>query len=152
MARSERAPDNEGENVAKQAVKTTMVVLGIAVLAAGCGGSTKSIADVQACLKKVEGMTVEKAPAKDSGVEEGVFATTDLTKGGKGDFTMAMAANVKSEKDVKTFQEQSKEFAGTDKTDKTFAVETGVDGKYVWVAGGAKDSETYKASLDCVKV
>lgn len=128
-----------------------LAVCGATMVAAGCGGGTKSIADVQSCLKGVKGLTVDKAPASDKGVDEGVFATTDLSKGAEGDFTMAMAAVVKADKDVKTFQDQSKEFAAADKSDKKFAVKTGVDGKYVWVVGGASDSDTFKEARDCVE-
>ena len=121
----------------------------VAFVAAGCGSDGKDIADVKACLKKA-GLTVEELD-KDKDVKSGVFASTDLSKVEDGEFTFAMAAHVTSDKAITEFKKESEDFrkssGATDKLD----FETGVDGKYAWVAGGAKSTKDYKDARACVK-
>lgn len=119
------------------------------LLASGCGAEGRDIADVKACLGKVD-LKVENLP-KDKDVETGVFATTDLAKVKEEEFTFALAAHVKSEKAVSQFQDESKAFSKTAGADKKLDFETGVDGKYVWVAGGAKSTKDFKDARACVK-
>lgn len=119
------------------------------LVATGCGAEGKDIKDVKACLGKVK-LKTEDLP-KDKDVETGVFATTDLAKVKEEEFTFALAAHVKSEDAVKQFQDESKAFSKTAGTDKKLDFETGVDGRYVWVAGGAKDTDDFKDARACVK-
>lgn len=138
-----------------------LMVLTATLVAAGCGGSSgKDIASVKSCLKDLK-LSVEEAPDTDNDVKEGVFATTDLTAlaadGGKDaakapeEFTFAMAAHVKDASKVKDFQKESEEFAKTASSDGKLEFETGVDGTYVWVAGGAKGSAAFDDARGCVK-
>lgn len=126
-----------------------IVLLFAAAFVAGCGEDGKTVKDVRSCLSGLE-LTVEALP-KDSSVSSGVFATTDLTKVDKEEFTFALAAHVKSDKAVKQFQDESEEFAKSAGADQKLDFETGVDGRYVWVAGGAKDTDDFKAARGCVK-
>lgn len=119
------------------------------LVATGCGSEGKEMSDVKACLKNAK-LTVEDLP-KDTDVETGVFATTDLTKVEDEEFTFALAAHVKSEKAVKSFQDKSTEFSETAGADQKLDFETGTDGRYVWVAGGAKDTDDFTDARACVK-
>ena len=119
------------------------------LVASGCGAEGKEIADVKSCLSKAK-LKAEDLP-KDKDVETGVFATTDLAKVEDEEFTFALAAHVKSEEAVKQFQQESKEFSKTAGADQKLDFETGVDGTYVWVAGGAKDTDDFKDARACVE-
>jgi hypothetical protein len=119
------------------------------LIAAGCGSGTPDIAETRTCLEKLN-LTVEDPPAKDNEVKEGVFATTDLTKAAEGEFTFAMAAIVKDEGSVKTFEDEAKKLADAIAEDDKIKVETGTDGTYVWVAGGA-DDKAIKSVRGCVE-
>lgn len=127
-----------------------LVVLTVSLLAAGCGGPT--IKDVRSCLKGLD-MTVEDPPAKDTDVKDGVFASTDLTKGKPSDITIALAAEAKSDKAVKKFRKESESFADAlDNGDgPKMSVESGTDGRYVWVVMGSKKQKLYGKARDCVK-
>lgn len=120
-----------------------------ALVAAGCGTDGKEIDDVTSCLKDAK-LTVEDLP-KDKDVTEGVFATTDLTKVEDAEFTFALAAHVKTDAAVTNFQDESKKFADTAGADQKLDFETGVDGRYVWVAGGAKDTDDFTDARACVE-
>lgn len=135
-----------------------MVVLFAALLATGCGGDGggdgKDITDVRACLKKLD-LKVEAPPQDDKDVEDGVFATTDLTKGEPTDLTVALAAVAKSDKAVERFQKESEDFSktlsvGNGKAGE-LSVESDSDGRYVWVVAGAKDNDTFTDARGCVK-
>ena len=104
---------------------------------------------MKACLKDAK-LTVEDLP-KDKDVKSGVFATTDLTKVEDEEFTFALAAHVKTDDAVKNFQDESTKFAETAGADQKLDFETGVDGRYVWVAGGAKDTDDFKDARACVE-
>jgi hypothetical protein len=150
--------------VVKQASAWMMVLLGCALLAAGCGGTDdgRDIASVRACLEGL-GLNVEAPPADDEDVEEGVFATTDLSAAsGPGDgenegeaaeaeFTFALAAIVTSEEARTRFREESSQFAETTDQDGRLSFESGSEGNYVWVAGGERDSDQFDEVLGCVK-
>lgn len=125
------------------------MLLPIMLVVGGCGADGKDIQEVKACLKGAN-LTVEELP-KDTDVTTGVFATTDLTKVEDEEFTFALAAHVKSDEAVKNFQKESTEFATTAGADKKLDFETGVDGRYVWVAGGAKDTDDFKDARACVE-
>ena len=119
------------------------------LVATGCGADGKEMQDVKACLKDAK-LTVEDLP-KDKDVKSGVFATTDLTKVEDEEFTFALAAHVKTDDAVKNFQDESTKFAETAGADQKLDFETGVDGRYVWVAGGAKDTDDFKDARACVE-
>ena len=139
------------------------VILVAALVASGCGGSGKDIADVQSCLKKLE-LDVQKLPA-DKDVESGVFATSKLPgaapivpaadKGDDGaatdEFTFALAAHVKSDKAVDQFQKDSEEFGKASSTDDKLDVRSGSDARYVWVVGGDSSTDSFKDAKDCVE-
>lgn len=131
--------------------RTSIVILPLIAMlvAAGCGADGKEMKDVKACLKDAK-LTVEDLP-KDKDVTTGVFGTTDLTKVEDEEFTFALAAHVKSDEAVKNFQDESKKFAETAGADQKLDFETGVHGRYVWVAGGAKDTDDFKDARSCVK-
>jgi hypothetical protein len=133
----------------KRIARTIVLSCSVALLAAGCGSEGKEIEDVKSCLAEVK-LTVEDLP-KDKDVTSGVFATTDLTKVEDEEFTFALAAHVKSDGAVKQFQDESKDFSKTAGADQKLDFETGVDGRYVWVAGGAKDTDDYKDARACVE-
>lgn len=124
----------------------------LVLLAAGCGGgSGKEISEVRACLDDLE-LTVEGPQEKDKDiVEEGVFASTDLTKAADGEFAFALAAIVKDDDAIKKFQKDSEAFSRTAEEDEKLDFQTGVDGKYVWVAGGSTEDDTYADARKCVK-
>ena len=124
-------------------------VLATALFAAGCGSDGKDIADVKSCLKDAK-LKVEDLK-EDKDVKSGVFASTDLTKVEDGEFTFAMAAHVTSESAIKEFKKESEAFRKTSGAEDKLDFETGVDGKYAWVAGGAKDTDDYKDARACVK-
>ncbi|MCW2927452.1 MAG: hypothetical protein JWM86_1420 [Thermoleophilia bacterium] len=126
------------------------LVLVTAVFAAGCG--TPDIKEVRSCLKGLD-MTVEDPPAKDKEVSEGVFGSTDLTKGTPEDITIALAAVAKSDKAVKDFRKESTSFADELESGDgpKLDVESGTSGRYVWVVMGSKKQDTYGKAKDCVK-
>lgn len=117
-----------------------------ALIASGCAGGAKSIKDVKSCLKKVGGMKLESAEKNRKEVKEGVFASHFDTKDPT-NVLVAIAADVKSSKDVKKF---NKEVKAASKQDKKMKVSSGSDGTYVWMVAGKKGSKFTKAE-DCVK-
>ncbi len=125
------------------------VVLLASIVAAGCGSEGKDIADVTACLKEAKLVVEPIDPQKDKDVESGVFATTDFSKLDDPDFRFAMAAHVTSEAAIERFQKKSSEFAKEAGDDIDFT--TGVDGRYAWVAGGAKGNDDIPTIRECVK-
>ncbi len=128
-----------------------MAIVAVAALATtGCGSSGKDLADVKPCLTKL-GMKVESSPKSDSDVRKGLFAATDITDSNVKDFTFVMAAYVKNEDRIKEFKEKSETFAKDAASDGKLKVESGVDGDYVWVVGGAKGGEVFDDARDCVK-
>jgi hypothetical protein len=134
---------------ARFAVPVLLVSSSLLVLAGCGGGGTPDIAEVRTCLEKLD-LKVEDPPAKDNEVEEGVFATTDLATAAEGEFTFAMAAIVKDEGSVKTFQDEAKKLTDAIAEDDKIKVETGTDGTYVWVAGGAEE-QAIKDVRGCVE-
>jgi hypothetical protein len=129
----------------------SLVLLFIATaVAAGCSAGRKDIPEVRSCLKDA-GMEVSKFPKKEKSVEEGVFATTDLSKGDQARLTLAVAAYVKSEKTVDKFQKDVKDFSKALSVGKQkLVIDSGTDGKYVWVVTGASEDKVYKDALACV--
>jgi hypothetical protein len=134
-----------------------LMVLTATIVAAGCGSDGKDIESVTSCLEGLK-LSVEASPDDDKDVEEGVFATTDLAAlaskdAGKepDEFTFAMAAHVKDVSKVEDFQKESEEFAKTASADGKLEFKTGTDGTYVWVAGGAKGSDSFKDARGCVE-
>lgn len=130
---------------------TIALVAVLALAVAGCGGGTKDIAEVQACLEKA-GMSVDPVEKGDEKVSEGVFATTDLSKGGD-DLTLAVAAIVKSEETVDEFEQDTKEFSKSLSVgEQKLKIDSGTEGRYVWVVTGAtKDDSVYDKARDCVQ-
>lgn len=141
-----------------RAIVTVATIGALAVLAAGCGGSSTSIPDVKTCLEKLD-LNVEASPKDDKDVKEGVFATTDLSAGLTGgskdtsgqEFTFALAAIVKDQDSVKAFEKKSTEFAKSASSDGKLEFESGTDGDYVWVAGGEQGSDAFDDVKACVK-
>lgn len=131
--------------------RTTCAVLAVAALvAAGCGGGTKDIAEVEKCLKDA-GFQVEAFTKEDKKVSDGVFATTDLTKGDRDNFAFAVAATVKSEDTVDEFQKDTEEFSKTLSVgEQKLKIDSGTEDKYVWVVGGAKQDDLYDKARSCV--
>jgi hypothetical protein len=119
-------------------------------VAAGCGSSSKDIGEVRSCLKDA-GMKVSKFPEKEQQVDEGVFATTDLSKGTQSKLTLAIAAYVKSEKTVDKFQKDVKDFSkALSVGEQKLVIDSDVDGRYVWVVTGASEDKVYKDAIACV--
>ena len=119
-------------------------------VAAGCGSSEKDISEVRSCLKDA-GMKVSKFPEKEQNVEDGVFATTDLSQGTQSKLTLAIAAYVKSEKTVDKFQKDVKDFSkALSVGEQKLIIDSDVDGKYVWVVTGASEDKVYKDAIACV--
>ena len=135
--------------------RTTIVIAAAALLAAGCGG-TPDIDEVSGCLEGL-GLTVEPANEDDPQVETGVFATTDLAGASQdpesdaAEFTFALAAVVKDEDSIDTFEDQSREFAESASEGGKLEFESGTDGRYVWVAGGEQGSDAFDDAKDCVQ-
>ena len=127
-----------------------LLALSLAVLLAGCAGGEREIADVRSCLKEA-GMKAVPFDKQEDDVEEGVLATTDLSKGDQQRFTLAVAAYVKSEKTVKKFQEDVRSFTkALSVGDQKLVIDSDVDGRYVWVVTGKREDKVYKAAVDCV--
>lgn len=119
---------------------------------AGAGATTEEdIAAVRSCLTEAK-LKVEAFSEEDKKVTEGVFATTDLSKGDRKEFTFAIAALVESEKTVEEFERDTKEFSETlSMGEQKLVVDSGTEGRYVWVVGGASKDATYEAAHDCVQ-
>lgn len=130
--------------------RTIALVLLASFVAAGCAGAAKNVSDVRSCLKRA-GMKVSKFPAREKQVDEGVFATTDLTTGNQARFTLAVAAYVKSEKTVDKFQKDVKDFSkALSVGEQKLVIDSDVDGRYVWVVTGASEDKVYKDAIACV--
>lgn len=131
--------------------RSCVFVLIAAVVAAGCSAGAKEISDVRSCLKDA-GMKVEAFDKSEQQVKEGVFATTDLSKGDHDTFTLAVAAYVKSAKTVDEFQDDVKEFSDALSVGKRkLVIDSDVDDDYVWVVTGVKEDKVFKAAVDCVR-
>lgn len=132
-------------------IATIAAALAGALVVAGCAGSgEKDIAEVEACLQDA-GLKVEAFNERDKKVEEGVFATTDLTKGDRDEFAFAVAARVKSEETVEEFQKDTEEFSKTLSVgEQKLRIDSGAEDRYVWVVGGAKQDGAYDEARDCV--
>jgi hypothetical protein len=128
---------------------TAFIILATAALiAAGCGGSSMSISDVETCLKEA-GLTVERAKDDDPSVIDGVTGITGIEEG---KLTVALAAEAKSQEKVDDFKKDNKAFTDKLKQDnKKFQVVSGSDGTFVWLVGGAKNDKTYEAARKCVE-
>jgi hypothetical protein len=129
-----------------------LAALSVAAFASGCGGA-KDVAEVKSCLKDLK-LNVDSAGKTDKKVEEGVFATSDLTKGDAKDITIAVAARVKKDGTVKEFEKDNTAFADQLKKSergKDLKVESGTEGRYVWVVMGDASNDTYKKAKDCVE-
>lgn len=137
-------------------VRRTLLILlapaAAALLLSGCGAlssSGKDIPEVTSCLKAAKIAT--KAPEdNDKDIDEGISGTADL---GGDQMTIVVAARVKSDDKVQKFQKDVKGFTSnlTARDKASFGLESGADGRYVWVVAGAKGSTTYKQARDCVK-
>jgi hypothetical protein len=142
--------------VSPRIVPVVLVIVATALLACGCSGigsSGKDVSKVSSCLKGVK-LNVENSKKSDKSVKEGVFATSDLTKGDAKNITIAVAAVVKSDDTIKEFEKQNKDFGEKLKqgdTGKDLKVESGSDGRYVWVVMGNPSKDTYGKAKDCVK-
>ena len=134
------------------AIRFTLLLLPATLIAAGCGGGgTPEIKDVSSCLKEL-GLMVEQPKTNDKDVEEGVFATTDISKGDVKNLTIALAATAKTDAAVKEFEKESKDFAKQDfGGESKLTVDSGTSGRYVWVVAGAKGSDGFKDARDCVQ-
>jgi hypothetical protein len=127
-----------------------LLVLFASLVATGCAAGKKEIPDVKSCLKDA-GMKVEPFDKTEKQVKEGVFATTDLTKGDHDTFTLAVAAYVKNEKTVDEFKDDVKDFSDALSVGKRkLVIDSDVDGDYVWVVTGVKEDKVFKAAVDCV--
>jgi hypothetical protein len=139
-------------------LRTSLALVAIALVAAGCGSSTPDIASVGDCLEEA-GLTVEAPPTGDADVEEGVFATSAVTGAEAGEdpeassseFVFALAAIVPKEESRSRFVEQSAAFAESADDEGKLDFDSGTDGEYVWVAGGEAGAEGVEAARDCVK-
>lgn len=135
-------------------VIATVVVT--AILLAGCGGSggngdAPSVKDVTACLKDM-GLKTQPSGKDDKDVVEGVFGTSDTSDGKVTNFVMALGAVAVSDKTVKEFEKSSKDFAEQDLgTKEKLKVESGSEGRYVWVVAAAEGSDQLGDARDCVK-
>jgi hypothetical protein len=139
--------------VSPRLVAVVLVLATAALVASGCGSSGKDVSKVSSCLKDLK-LNVENAKKSDKTVKDGVFATSDLTKGDAKNITIAVAAVVKSDDTIKAFEKQNKEFGDKLKqgdTGKDLKVESGSDGRYVWVVMGNPSKSTYGKAKDCVK-
>ena len=134
-------------------MRTRLLVLAAAsALLTGCGALSSSSTDIPSVTKCLKDAKIEtKAPEDDDkDIEEGISGTADL---GGDQMTIVVAARVKSDDKVKKFQSDVKGFTSnlTARDKKSFGLESGADGKYVWVVAGAKGSDTYSKARDCVK-
>lgn len=144
----------------RRIVISTLVLAGTVLIASACsgvGGGAPSIKDARSCLTNAK-MDVQGPQGADAGkVSDGVSATAGLTSGSAVDpskpLTIVVAANVKADKDVASFVQQSKSFSSklSPAQKKTFAVHSGHSGKYVWVVAGDKSSGIFQAAEKCVK-
>lgn len=129
------------------------VLLTTALVATGCGGSSpKTIADIEGCLK-VAKLKTERAAKGDARVEEGVTGTADAEE--QKDFVLAIAARTKTQKDLDEFEKQTKEFTkqveSSDASKGKLEIESGTEGKYVWVVAGGEKGATYDKAKACVQ-
>lgn len=125
------------------------LIITSALLLAACGTAGKSIDDVTSCLKDAK-LTTQNAKDNDKDVKEGVFGVSADLKNPK-DTVIAVAAVAKTDKAVKDFKKDAKQQYDDLKDDEKKSVETGTEGRYVWVVAGNTKSETFKKSRDCVK-
>lgn len=142
---------------AYRVIRLPFLVFVAALVAAGCGSGGTDIADVRGCLDEL-GLKVEAPPEGDTDIEEGVFATSNLAaaagdaeSGGDAEFTFAMAAIVPDEEARTTFEDQSRSFATSVSEDGKLEFDSGIDGDYVWVAGGEKGSDAFGDVRGCVE-
>lgn len=141
---------------ASRLIRIPLILVAATVVTAGCGGET-DIADVRTCLEEL-GLNVEAPPEGDTDIEDGVFATSNLEAAGAdeeaaadAEFTFAMAAIVPEEKARTTFEDQSKTFASSVDEDGKLEFDSGIDGEYVWVAGGETGSDSFDDVRGCVE-
>lgn len=127
----------------------SLIIIATVLLAAGCGGGGKDIKNVTSCLKDAK-LTTQNAKKGDKDVEEGVFGVSADVKNPQ-DTVIAVAAIAKSDKAVKDFKKDAKKQYADLKDDEKKSVETGTDGRYVWVVAGNTKSASFKKSRDCVK-
>lgn len=132
-------------------IVSVLLVAAFALLAGACGGGQKEIADVRACLEDAK-LKVDAFNESDKKVSEGLFATSDLTKGEQDEFTFAVAAYVTSEDTVSQFRKDTEEFSKTLSVgEQKLEIDSGTDDRYVWVVGGAKDAPAYDDARACVQ-
>ncbi len=139
----------------RRTIVTIVVIAAATLLASGCGG-TPEISTVSGCLEEL-GLNVEPSGADEPLVEEGVFAVTDLAAptedpaAATSELTFGLAAVAVDDEAVTKFRDKAKEFGETTAKGGDVEFESGTDGRYVWVAGGAKGSEAFEDVRDCVR-
>lgn len=129
--------------------RVSAVLIVATVVFAGCAGGPPKIAEVRSCLEKV-GLEVNDPMKDDKFVESGVFATTKVGDS-KVPFAFAMAAVVPKKSAQEKFLTQSKEYLQRTKSEGKLDFSSGIEGDYVWVAGGEKGADTVNRVRKCVK-
>lgn len=131
---------------------STLFLLVGALAIAGCGGGGKSIDDVRSCLEDASFKVAEPSGPEANQIEQGVSGTAG-TGADLSSLTIAVAAEVKKESYVDKVAEGNSSFINQldAETRKKFKLESGDEGKYVWIVAGNASSETFKSGQECVK-